>query len=80
MIRYQLYVAIQSNSKRRLEPKDILELPWDNRAEKWDDEKEEKMVEDMKVYEDMLNDGRLDFKKVNPLSGLQILTNTPNNN
>lgn len=73
-------MAIQANTKRRLEPKDILELPWDNRAEKWDDEKEEKMVEDMKVYEDMLNDGRLDFKKVNPLSGLQILTNTPNNN
>ena len=67
-------MAIQSNTKRHLEPKDILELPWDHRAEKWDDEKEEKMVDSMRKYEDMLNDGTIDFNKENAASGLHVLT------
>lgn len=28
--RYQLYVSVQSNSKKKLTPKDILSLPWDD--------------------------------------------------
>lgn len=31
IMRYQLYVSVQSNSKKKLSPEDIISLPWDDK-------------------------------------------------
>lgn len=64
--RYQLYVAIQSNSKKQLKPQDILELPWDdrflNKTEFEYNEKEEAMLKrQADIYAKMMEKGNLNF-------------------
>lgn len=59
--RYQLYVAIQSNSKKKYEPKDIMALPWDPKPEKYDEEKGKRLIESAKAFENMLNSGAIKF-------------------
>lgn len=64
--RYQLYVAIQSNSKKKIDMHDVCKLPWDNRflnkSEFKYDRKEEKISEEKaSTFEDMLNNGTISF-------------------
>lgn len=71
--RYKLFVAIQSNSKNKIDLKSIMELPWDNaflnKTEFKYDEKEEEMLNDKaQAIEDMLNNGLISFEKTNLLN------------
>lgn len=66
--RYKLFVAIQSNSKNKIELKDIMELPWDNvwlnKTEfKYDEKAAEELNEKATAIEDMLNNGLISFEK-----------------
>ena len=70
MSRYQLYATIQSNSKKKLSLKDIMQLPWDNKFldkteftyNKEDDERTESKANSIA---DMLNKGMLSFETTN---------------
>lgn len=55
--RYKLYVSIQSNSKKKLKPEDILSLPWDNEGknEEWSDEYKEKLNQERKEAEQRIS-------------------------
>ena len=75
LLRYQLYVSIQSNSKKEIKPTEILKLPWDNafldETEFKYNEKEEKNLEIKSEYfADMLNNGNLSFEKMNKVEKL----------
>lgn len=67
LTRYQLLVSINSMSKRKWEPSEIMKLPWDDR---WHDKIENGYKEDEAKYleeqssdmEDMLNSGMFGFK------------------
>lgn len=68
LIRYQLYVAIQSNSKNKIDLKDVMSLPWDdnwlNKTEFEYDEKEDKQLnQQAQAFADMLNKGNMEFGK-----------------
>ena len=68
--RYQLYVAIQSHSKNKLSPKEILSLPWDDnfldqKEFTYSEEDEKRTTEQAKTFEDMLNSGALNFESTN---------------
>lgn len=68
--RYQLYVSVQSHSKNKLTPKEILELPWDDnfldqKEFTYSTEEEEKTVKMAQSFEDMLNAGALTFEETN---------------
>lgn len=68
--RYQLYVAIQSNSKTRYKPTDILTLPWDNKwldktEFEYNEEEEKRTQEQANAMAAMLNQGGINFQKTN---------------
>lgn len=70
--RYKLYVSIQSHSKNKLTPKEVLSLPWDNnfldQSEfKYNEEDEKKTTELADKFADMLNSGELNFTETNML-------------
>lgn len=79
--RYQLYVAIQTNSKKRYKPEDIMQLPWDNKwldktefeYNKEDDERTESKANSIA---DMLNKGMLSFETTNIMNESKSHTNT----
>lgn len=68
--RYKLYVAIQSNSKNKIDLKDVIELPWDN---KWinkteftyNEKEDEEYGNRANMFADMLNNGKLNFEEIN---------------
>ena len=47
LLRAQLYVAVQSNSRKKIEAKEIWALPWDeiHRNEDYDEEKAKRLKE-----------------------------------
>lgn len=61
--RYQLYVAIQSNSKNKIALQDVLSLPWDKMNEEPYEELNEDKINEMKAKDDamlaLLNSGKL---------------------
>lgn len=61
LMRAQLYVAAQSNSKKKLDPaKDVYPLPWDKReSEKFNEQKDQALTKESKRMEDLLNNGLL---------------------
>lgn len=68
--RYQLYVAIQSHSKNKLSLKEVLELPWDNnflvqKEFTYSEEEEKRTTEQAKSFEDLLNNGSINFESAN---------------
>lgn len=68
--RYQLYVAIQSHSKNKLSLKEVLELPWDNnfldqKEFTYSEEDEKRTTEQAKSFEDLLNNGSINFESAN---------------
>ena len=60
--RYQLYVAIQSNSKNKIALQDVLSLPWDKMNDEPEEMNDEK-IDEMKAKGDamlaLLNSGKL---------------------
>ena len=70
--RYKLYVAIQSNSKNKIDLKDVFELPWDN---KWlnkteftyNEKEDEEYQKKADAFADMLTNGTLKFEDTNIL-------------
>ena len=79
LTRYQLYVAVQSNSKRQFTPEEILSLPWDD---KWLDQKEFTYNEEEEkrtqkaadAFADMLNNGMIDFQRADMMKNEQKST------
>lgn len=74
--RYKLYVSIQANSKKKLDPKDIMTLPWDNKwlnkTEFEYNEKEDKEYgERADSIADMLNSGSLQFGQTNMMQEIE---------
>ena len=68
--RYQLYVAIQSNSKTRYKPADILTLPWDNKwldktEFEYNEEEEKRTEEQANAMAAMLNKSMINFESTN---------------
>lgn len=65
LIRYQLYVAIQSNSKKKIDVTDVLSLPWDRKQIakklKYDADEDKKLEEQAKIYEQMIASGQIKF-------------------
>lgn len=60
--RYQLYVAIQSNSKNKISLQDVFSLPWDKTEEDTRELTEDeinKMEEKASVMMNLLNSGKL---------------------
>lgn len=65
--RYQLYVAIQSNSKKKYKVEDVFSLPWDNKwldktEFKYNEEEEKKHNEMAQSMADLLNNGGINFE------------------
>ena len=53
--RYKLYVSIQSNSKKKLKPEEILHLPWDNESnEEWSEEYKQTLAKRRKETEERM--------------------------
>lgn len=72
MERYQIWVAIQTNSKKQLSMKDILSLPWDNdfineTEFTYNEEEEAKLNENAKEWENILTNNRVKFESTNML-------------
>lgn len=70
LARYQLYVAIQSNSKHQIELESVMKLPWDNpflnKTEfNYNEQEKNKLDEKSSMIEKMLNEGTLNFKPTN---------------
>lgn len=70
MDRYKLFVAIQSNSKKKLDVTDICKLPWDdrwlNKTEfEYNEEEDKEYGEKANQIADMLNAGMLNFEATN---------------
>ena len=68
--RYKLYVAIQTNSKKKFTPEEILALPWDNKwlnktEFEYNEEEDKAYGERADAIADMLNAGNLDFQATN---------------
>lgn len=68
--RYQLYVAIQTNSKRKFKPEEILSLPWDDRwlddvEFEYNEEEKKETEEKAKSIADLLNGGNINFGNAN---------------
>ena len=68
--RYQLYVAIQSNSKKKIDLKEVAKLPWDNKwldhtEFKYDEKEQKKLNEAANNIADMLNNNKLQFEEAN---------------
>lgn len=68
--RYQLYVAIQSNSKKKIDLKEVCKLPWDNRwidhtEFKYDEKQKEEYDKKAESIADMLNSGNIKFEEAN---------------
>lgn len=66
MERYQLYVMVQANSKRKVQLKDIMELPWDNafldKTEfEYDEKVEESLNKQANTLANMMSEGKLKF-------------------
>ena len=54
--RYKLYVSIQSNSKKKLKPEDILKLPWDSNSDnEWSEEYKEELTKRRKETEERMS-------------------------
>lgn len=63
-------MSIQSHSKNKLSPKEILELPWDNKfldqGEFTYSEEEDKKTNEMAdKFAELLNNGQLNFETTN---------------
>lgn len=74
--RYKLYVAIQSNSKKKYKPQEILELPWDNRwldktEFEYSEEDDKRTQEQADSIADLLNNGMIDFDSTNLMKETQ---------
>lgn len=70
LMRYQLYVAIQSNSKKKYKPQEILELPWDDRwldktEFEYNEEDDKRTQEQADAIANLLNNGMIDFESTN---------------
>lgn len=70
MDRYKLFVAIQSNSKRKIELTDVCKLPWDDRwlnksAFEYNEKEDKEYGEKADNIADMLNSGKLNFESIN---------------
>lgn len=52
--RYKLYVSVQSNSKKKLKPEDIMKLPWDDDDVKWSEEYKEDVAKQRKETEERM--------------------------
>ena len=81
--RYQLYVLIQSNSKKKYSPKDILELPWDDKwldktEFKYNEEEEKEYNEKAQNIANMLNSGSINFESTNLMKSKSMETNITN--
>lgn len=68
--RYKLYVAVQSNSKKKFTPQEILELPWDNKwlnktEFEYDEQEDKEYADKANSIADMLNKGKLSFESTN---------------
>ena len=81
LMRYQLYVAIQSNSKKQMKPQDILELPWDdrflNKTEfEYDEKEEERLKNKADMYIKMMEKGKFEFNEsVNLMESSEKISN-----
>lgn len=70
LLRYQLYVAINSNSKKQVSVKEILSLPWDNKflnENEWEyNKEEEKELNDRADrFAEMLKNNKIQFETAN---------------
>lgn len=68
LTRYQLLVSINSMSKQKFEPSEIMKLPWDekyhDKLENAYNEQEEKYLDnESSSIEDMLNSGKFVFEE-----------------
>lgn len=66
--RYQLYVLINSNSKKHISAKEIMRLPWDNKflnetEYEYSEEEDKKLEEQSNLFTDMLNSGTLKLEE-----------------
>lgn len=54
--RYKLYVSIQSNSKKKITPKEILSLPWDEeQGAEWSEEYKADIASKRKEMEERMS-------------------------
>ena len=70
LTRYQLLVSINSMSKRKFEPTDIMKLPWDERyhdklENAYNEQEAKQLDEQTDEYENMLNNKIFHFEEVN---------------
>lgn len=75
--RYKLYVMIQSNSKRKISPNDVMSLPWDAKPKEYDEEEDKRLDDYDNSILAMLNDGRLVLEKKNDDEARQLFRKTP---
>lgn len=63
LLRAQLYVSVQSNSKKKIEAKEIWKLPWDeiHRNEDYDEKEAKRLKEQSQEFENLLNSGKIKF-------------------
>ena len=65
--RYKLYVAIQSNSKNKIDLESVMKLPWDksemlkDKPIEYNEEEEKRLNDKAKYYENLLSSGQLKF-------------------
>lgn len=54
--RYKLYVSIQSNSKKKIKPEEIMKLPWDNdETTEWSEEYKQQLSQKRKETEERMS-------------------------
>lgn len=54
--RYKLYVSIQSNSKKKIKPEEVIRLPWDGNSDnEWSDEYKEALAKRRKETEERMS-------------------------
>ena len=76
--RYKLYVMIQSNSKKRIQIKDVMTLPWDKTPKEYDEEEDKRLTQTENMLLDMLNSGELKLEKKGADEARQLFRNKPN--
>lgn len=68
---------IQSNSKRKIQIKDVLSLPWDKKPKEYDEEVDKRLSEYEQNMLDMLNSGQLKLEKNDRDMATDLFRKTP---
>lgn len=79
--RYQLYVAIQANSKRKIDIKDVMKFAWDKvetEEVEYTEAEEKRLTDNANAFLDMLNKGEIKVESASFGSIVQESKSTTN--